>query len=100
MGRAFLNIISNAVRYAKHTITLSTELLEDKVVVHIANDGPEISKETQEHIFERFYKGEKGQFGIGLSMTKDIIERHGGQISLRSQADKTTFSVALPLVAD
>ena len=100
MERAFLNIISNAVRYAKHTITLSTELLEDKVVVHIANDGPEISKETQEHIFERFYKGEKGQFGIGLSMTKDIIERQGGQISLRSQADKTTFSVALPLVAD
>ena len=97
LERAFLNIISNAVRYAKSTIIISTHQIGKELAISFTNDGPAISKEDQEHIFERFYKGQGGHFGIGLTITKEIVERHDGNISLQSNDKETTFTITLPI---
>lgn len=96
LERAFSNILSNAVRYAQTLIQVHSYQRDGMICVEISNDGPPVLPEDREHLFERFYKGPGGQFGIGLSITKDIIERHGGQVDLQSTPEKTTFLVTLP----
>lgn len=96
LERAFLNILSNAVRYAKSKITISLKSNDDNFIIEITDDGDGISPKDLPHIFERFYKGNGGNFGIGLSITKDIIKQHGGNISVLSEVGKTSFIVELP----
>ena len=77
---AFGNILSNALRYAGRKISVSCGKEKDKIRIRIADDGRGISEGDLPRIFERFYKGEGGNTGIGLSIAKDIIEQHGGDI--------------------
>ncbi|MBM7642351.1 sensor histidine kinase [Streptococcus loxodontisalivarius] len=95
--RALMNILSNAVRYAKDKISIETKQTGNLLKISICNNGPAISAEDRKHLFERFYKGSGGNFGIGLAMTKDIVERHGGQIWVESDAESTCFSLTLPI---
>lgn len=97
LERAILNILSNAVRYAKSKIQISSQMTKTAAIITIANDGPAISPEEIDHLFERFYKGKAGNHGIGLAMTKDIIQSHGGHIKVRSNQDETAFMIELPL---
>ena len=69
----------------------------------IKDDGVGISKEDQEHLFELFYLADSGfareadRLGIGLFMSKKIIEMHGGKIGVESEKGKgSTFFVSLP----
>ncbi|EQC68838.1 sensor histidine kinase [Streptococcus sp. HSISB1] len=95
--RAITNILSNAVRYAKKEITISSRRLTNQVEICLSNDGNPISVKDQAHLFERFYKGEGGHFGIGLAITKEIIDRHHGKIQVESTKDRTTFVIMLPI---
>ena len=95
--RAITNILSNAVRYAKKEITISSRRLTNQVEICLSNDGNPISAKDQAHLFERFYKGEGGHFGIGLAITKEIIDRHHGKIQVDSTKDRTTFVIMLPI---
>ena len=96
LERAFLNILSNAVRYAKEKIIISLESKDDNFIIKITDDGEGINQKDLPHIFERFYKGDGGNFGIGLSITKDLIKQHNGNISVLSEVGKTSFIVELP----
>ncbi len=98
LERAISNILKNALRYAKTTIRISCKELADGVEIAIANDGESIQSEDLPHIFERFYKGQGGQFGIGLAMTKDIVEAHHGTIRVVSHSDETCFTIFLPFL--
>lgn len=95
--RAFSNIISNAIRYAKSKIDIKCKTEREALLLIIKDDGHGISEEDLPHIFERFYKGKGGKFGIGLSMAKDIIVKHGGMIYANSEYGETIFSIRLPL---
>lgn len=95
LERAFTNILSNAVRYAKTQISISGKLIENQLQITISNDGEAISEQDQEHLFERFYKGKGGHFGIGLAITKEIVERHKGTITVISNAQETSFIIYL-----
>lgn len=95
--RAITNILSNAVRYAKKEITISSRKLTNQVEICLSNDGNPISAKDQARLFERFYKGEGGHFGIGLAITKEIIDRHHGKIQVDSTKDRTTFVIMLPV---
>ena len=97
LERAFTNILSNAVRYAKTQISISGKLIENQLQITISNDGEAISEQDQEHLFERFYKGKGGHFGIGLAITKEIVERHKGTITVISNAQETSFIIYLPV---
>ena len=70
-------------------------------MIEISDNGCGMDEEDLRHIFERFYRGKNSSpesVGIGLALTKAIIERHNGKIEVKSEIDKgTTFEVYLPL---
>lgn len=89
LQRALANIMTNALRYAKSQIVLSYK----QGMLTLSNDGPAISKEELPHLFERFYKGDRGQTGIGLAMTKEILQQHQATIDVSSDTKKTSFII-------
>lgn len=82
MYRALVNLISNALRYARDTIILRCRQTSGHVEVSVIDDGEGVSPEDMPHIFERFYKGREGRHGIGLSIVKSVVELHGGEITV------------------
>lgn len=101
------NLIDNAIKYNKQdgSVAITTELIDDKVVTHVKDTGMGIPAESLPHIFKKFYRtstnvlvqGRKGT-GLGLFISKQIVELHGGQISLTSELGVgTTFSFSVPL---
>lgn len=83
LGRAFSNLISNAIRYADSRITISCHDQGERIIISVADDGQGIDPEDLARIFDRFYKGRGGKHGIGLAIAKTVIEQHGG--SLRAE---------------
>ena len=102
---ALVIILDNAIKYSNFhkTIKISTENNNQQVSIHITDQGIGISTKDFPHVFERFYRADKSRsqtdgFGLGLSIAKNIIEQHGGTISVTSTVKKgTTFTVTLPL---
>ncbi len=90
------NILSNALRYAKECISITVNVENDFVTITIADDGDGISPQDRPHIFEKFYKGKGGHFGLGLSIAKSAIECMHGTIFLKDTAHGTTFNILLP----
>ncbi|WP_330683895.1 HAMP domain-containing sensor histidine kinase, partial [Romboutsia ilealis] len=103
--RAFENLITNAMRYGNkgHYIDIIVNKEGDKAIIQFINYGEPIPIVDLPYIFDRFYRVEKsrnsydGGSGLGLAITKNIIETHGGEISVSSDSNNTTFEVKLPL---
>jgi two-component system phosphate regulon sensor histidine kinase PhoR len=104
--QVFENLVDNALKYTpKGTqIDLSARLREHEVEVCLRDNGPGIPAEDLPHIFERFYrvdKGrsrEKGGTGLGLSIVKHIVQLHGGRVWVESRLEQgTEFYLSLPL---
>ncbi len=93
LSRAFSNLISNAIRYAKRTITLSCRRENGVITIFVLDDGEGIAEEDLPHIFDRFYKGHGGKHGIGLSIVKSVIEQHNGKIEARNSAGGAAFKI-------
>ena len=87
--RAVMNIIANCVQYAKTTVEISFYENESSVFLYVRDDGPGISEIDLPNIFKRFYKGATGKHGIGLAITKAIIEQHNAKITARNRIDET-----------
>ena len=99
------NIIGNAIKYTPDGGEIRVSVCKDgkKYVISVADNGVGIPKEDLEHIFERFYRVDKsrstdaGGTGLGLSIAKDIIDAHGGEITMDSEYGKgTTVIITLP----
>lgn len=80
MKRVFINLISNSTRYAKNRILVNVNKHENNLVIDVIDDGNGFEYGQEETVFDRFYKGKKGGSGIGLALSKEIIEKHGGTI--------------------
>src|ERR1043165_4772735 len=83
------------------TLTLGTEVVNDSVVITIADTGVGMYPEVRSKIFDPFFttKGSAG-LGLGLAVSFGIIRRHGGQIDVDSQYGKgTEFRITLPLAS-
>ena len=96
MSEALSNIIKNSLQHtgAGGTIRISSEETNLSVNIRIEDNGCGISKKDLPHIFERFYHGEKsdpGSNGIGLSLSKQIINSQNGTISCESEEGKGTI---------
>lgn len=104
MARVFNNILKNAISYsAKNSIIdITAKVSGEKVTIEFNNVGS-IPKEKLTSIFEKFYRlddarsSDKGGAGLGLSIAKEIITLHGGEIYAESDDKKTTFTVQLPV---
>ena len=95
--RAIENLISNAIQYAKSEITISCNKTSETIEICVKDDGDGIGAEIMPHIFERFYKGDDGNHGIGLSIVKSIIEQHGGTVNAENATDGgAVFTISIP----
>ncbi|WP_119069167.1 HAMP domain-containing sensor histidine kinase [Rubrobacter indicoceani] len=103
--QVFLNLIDNAVKYSESGARVEVVATEDptSVTVSVRDTGPGIPPEDLPHLFERFYRVDKnrsratGGSGLGLAISKQIVEMHGGEISVRSTpGEGSTFAVRLP----
>ncbi|WP_203268543.1 sensor histidine kinase [Streptococcus uberis] len=90
LEKAISNILSNALRYAENYIIIRA--CDHHII--IANDGPPIAEKDLPYIFDRFYKGEKGQTGIGLSLVKEIVQQHQGKVKVTSHPEETQFIIS------
>jgi two-component system sensor histidine kinase NblS len=107
MERVLINLLTNAIKYTPHggNIHVNSRFLPEvnEVMVSVKDDGIGIPEECIEHIFDRFYRVErkvhtiKGT-GLGLTIVKKIVERHGGHLSVESALGQgSTFSFYLPV---
>jgi signal transduction histidine kinase len=99
-----VNILSNAIKYSRpgSQIILKAEEIENNIVISVADTGIGISKEELPFIFNDFYTGKDGQkieksSGLGLAISRRIIEAHNGSVSVKSELGKgATFIIRLP----
>jgi two-component system sensor histidine kinase CssS len=96
LSQAIGNVISNCIKYASHTVEITLTIQEGSAVIKIHDDGAGIAEEDLPHIFERFFKGKKGDFGLGLSIAKSAMEFMGGSISA-ANGNGAVFTLLLPL---
>lgn len=95
---ALTNILKNSVEHSYENNKVLIESSENNAYVKITikDFGTGIAKEDINHIFERFYKGKDSDYdsiGIGLALSKSIIEKQNGKISVESSDDGTTFTI-------
>src|SRR5215213_3090261 len=103
--QVFLNLLDNAIKYSDSGARVDVEIEEDDstLTVRIRDTGVGIPKEDLNQLFERFYRVDKdrsratGGSGLGLAISKQIVEMHGGSISVESEVDVgSVFEVWLP----
>lgn len=106
LDRLIDNLVSNALKYTASggQIVISTRQEKDEAVVEVSDSGIGIPVEDLPHVFERFYRVDKGRSrrrggtGLGLALAREITERHGGHILIQSKVDEgTTVTVSLPV---
>jgi signal transduction histidine kinase len=105
LEQVLVNLLSNAAKYgAGHPVEVRVDLDGTVARLAVSDQGIGVAPEEQERIFERFERSVSVQqhfkgLGLGLWITKRIVEAHGGSIRLRSQLGQgSTFTVELPLV--
>lgn len=100
--RIVMSLLENALKYEPSGGRVSIHLTQSKkkTVLSVCNRGSRIADEDLPHVFDRFYRSDKsrtnsaGSFGLGLAITKEMVERLGGTISVTSsQEEGTVFSV-------
>ena len=104
--RVWQNMLSNAVKYSApySTVTVRIALENGQFLFQITDQGMGISEEEREYIFDMFYKGDPSQkesYGLGLYVSKRILEAHGSRLCFESEPGKgSTFWFTLPAVED
>jgi PAS domain S-box-containing protein len=103
--QVFINLLDNAIKYSNSGARVDVEIEEDDstLTVRIRDTGVGIPKEDLNQLFERFYRVDKdrsratGGSGLGLAISRQIVEMHGGSISVESEVDVgSVFEVRLP----
>lgn len=106
MQRVFDNLLKNAVNYSFENTVIHITLLQSEKGYEFTfeNQGNTIPQAKLDHIFEQFYRldssraSHTGGAGLGLSISKAIIEQHHGQIQVESYDEKIIFKVLIPLL--
>ena len=105
LSRVFDNLMRNASNYCYEVSNIEINFFKngENAVVTFINQGDKIEKEKLDMIFEKFFRADTsrtsktGGTGLGLAIAKQIVERHGGTITAKSNEKYTIFTVSLPL---
>ena len=105
LGEALTNVLSNAVKYsyAGGKIGVSARVDDERILIAVTDAGVGIAPDELPYIFGDFYRGRAGVTGeagagLGLAVTRRIIEAHGGTITAESTpGEGSTFIIALPV---
>jgi signal transduction histidine kinase len=111
ISQVIINLLTNARKYSPKgcPITVTLQQAGYQAIVSVRDMGIGIPPETLPHIFDQFYRvpgvevqtGSHTGLGLGLYISKKIVERHGGHIDVQSTPEQgSTFSVILPLYVD
>ena len=88
-------IISNAIRYAKKNVFVDFMKENNKIIILISDDGEGLDDDVVNNLFTRFYKGKKGNFGLGLSIAQSSIKYLDGDVSAYNTKDGACFKIIL-----
>ncbi|MDB5179671.1 MAG: hypothetical protein JWN12_303 [Candidatus Saccharibacteria bacterium] len=97
------NLVDNAIKFSKKSSSIFIDTSSDKNVctIEVKNGGSTIPVHKIPHLFERFYQTNTDHslegYGLGLAITKQIVELHAGSIAATSSNKETTFSISLPI---
>ncbi|MHB1452869.1 MAG: sensor histidine kinase [Saccharofermentanales bacterium] len=97
-GQCLMNVAGNAVRYCKKQVIITISGDAGSAVISVEDDGNGLDPKDMPHIFERFYKGSDGQFGLGLALAKTAVEAMGGNIRAENGAEGARFYIRIPLM--
>ena len=110
LRQVILNLVSNAVKFTERGgVSLSVEVGDQAVTVSVSDTGLGIPAEEQQAIFDEFRRSERtvargyGGIGLGLAITRRVVELHGGQIGVRSTGEEgagSTFYFTLPVMEE
>ena len=101
--RVITNLLNNGINYAykDSEFLIKTDHHENKVMINMTNFGPPIDEETKAHLFEKYISGsnkyQKVGFGLGMYLSKKIIEAHEGDIYHTGEDTTNTFVIELPV---
>lgn len=97
--QVIINLLTNSINALKNTgkkqILIATEAKENRIYIKITDNGNGIEKEIENKIFLPFFTTRNEGAGIGLTLSKNIIEAHGGYISFKTENEKTVFEICL-----
>jgi two-component system sensor histidine kinase BaeS len=99
------NLVSNAIKYTHSggIVSISAGVEGEEVLIRVKDNGFGITANEQQKVFEPFYRGDQGRrfkqgMGLGLSIARDLVEAHGGRITLESVLPQgSQFTIHLPL---
>jgi len=106
LRRAISNLLSNALRHtpAGGLVSVEIELLPSTVALHVSNNGTAIPPELLPRLFDRFFRADKARThpetegaGLGLAITRAIVQAHGGSASVASTDGETRFTLNFPV---
>jgi two-component system phosphate regulon sensor histidine kinase PhoR len=107
-SNVIINILDNSVKYStsEPKITVTTENVNNYIVLIITDQGNGMTKQVQKKIFDKFYREHTGDVhnvkghGLGLAYVKQIVDDHHGEISVKSEKGKgSSFIIKLPLIS-
>jgi signal transduction histidine kinase len=99
MIQVFLNLLINAVQHVPEAgrVRLATEDAEGALLVRVEDDGPGIPEDERERVFDPFFTRRDGGVGLGLTIVRQIVEAHGGEIAVsRGHLGGACFTIHLP----
>jgi len=100
LSQVFLNIIANALQSMEKngTLEISARHEENSAIISVSDNGKGIPEENLSKMFEPFFSTRESGIGLGLHLSKQIVEQHHGKISVKSVPGKTTtFIITLPM---
>ncbi len=107
LQQVMLNLLANAIEAMraipdrKRSVVITTDILNDNVRVAVTDNGPGIDSQAAQHLFEAFSTTKPEGMGMGLAISRSIIEAHGGHLwNEANNGSGATFRFTLPIVAD